>query len=190
MLTFYEMVTPEDQHVNISLGIVSMGENVFYRIIRPKGSNGKSGKGSYKDSYSGASEESNLDSAELPMVRNVSEKFEDKGLYTIQVYNRGSEPVQFSILSNPAKKLPKTNENIIELRSILDSIQASVKELENENYYARNIQATNISEAKRIKKTLNWLVLCPIFTFGIAVGKYMLARQLVRPKGKRFKGLF
>lgn len=186
IITFYEQVTPLDQHVTFSLSNTSQDSSIFYRILNPAKENSDSSY--FHDSE--VSQDSIMDASALPLIKSVNEKFEVAGVYTIQVYNRGDETIQFSIMSNTVKKLPKTNENIVELRSILDAIQAAVKDLESENFYARNVQNSNIAEAKRIKSTLNWLVLCPIFTFAIAGGKYVLARQLVRPKGKRFKGLF
>lgn len=194
--TFYEVVTKDDQYINLSLSLLSQDQDVFYRIFPPDLARSSS-KRLARD-FSGDSLEmdqstersADLDSFELPLVRNLVEKLEVPGVYVIQLYNRGSNEIKFSISSLSIKKMTKANEDITELRNLLNSLQGVVDVLGNENYYARNIQDSNIREAKRIRSTLNWLILMPIFTFVIAYLKYVLARQLVRPKGKRFKGLF
>lgn len=194
--TFYEIVTEDDQYVNLSLSLLSQDQDVFYRIFPPsltKSSNKRMAEDSSKDESEAAQstgDNTDFDSFEQPLVRNLVEKLEAPGVYVIQLYNRGSNEIKFSISSLSVKKMAKANEDITELRNLLNSLQGAVEALGNENYYARNIQASNIREAKRIRSTLNWLVLMPIFTFAIAYFKYVLARQLVRPKGKRFKGLF
>lgn len=192
--TFYEVVTEEDQYINLTLSLLSQDQDVFYRIFPP------SLTGSHPDDFGESSKigesearstgDVDLNSFELPLARNLVERLESPGIYVIQLYNRGSNEIKFSISSLSIKKMVKANEDITELRNLLNSLQGAVETLGNENYYARNIQASNIKEAKRIRKTLNWLVLMPVFTFAIAYLKYIFARQLVRPKGKRFKGLF
>lgn len=193
--TFYEVVTEDDQYVNLSLSLLSQHQDVFYRIFPPSLSSPHPRDFENSSKIDGSevvnsTRDVDLDSFELPLTRNLVEKLETPGIYVIQLYNRGSNEIKFSISSLSVKKITKANEDITELRNLLNSLQGAVETLGNENYYARNIQASNIKEAKRIRSTLNWLVLMPIFTFAISYLKYVLARQLVRPKGKRFKGLF
>lgn len=188
VLTFYENVGEDDQYCDLFLSHITKSSNVYYRIIPPTSS-----KKARHDEYDSAESETVVadpESFELPLERNVNEKLEIPGLWTIQLYSRGNDVEKFSISSHQIKKVNKGDENILALRTALSSLQNAVEKLGNENYYAKNIQNTNIKEAERIKKTLGWLLLFPFITFGIAYVKYVLARQLVRPKGKRFKGLF
>lgn len=131
-----------------------------------------------------------LDSLELPLERSVSERLNKPGIWTIHIYNHGATDERFSVSMYSIMKINKGNEDVVALRTLLNQLQSSVEVLRNENYYAQNVQTKNTDEARRLNRTLNLLVLIPIAQFGIAYFKYVLARQLVRPKGKRFKGLF
>lgn len=186
LVTFYEEINPsEDAYSNLSLGLVSQSPDVFYRVIPPNNKRNRE-----------ISEETdveshvNLEEFEKPLERSFSSKLETPGIWTIQIYNRGDSLQRISVSAHTVKKINKGNEDITELRNLLNSIQTTVEELANENYYANNLQKGNILDAQRIKNTLNWLILVPFIAFGISWIKYAFARQLVRPKGKRFKGLF
>ncbi|KAM0680015.1 hypothetical protein GINT2_001701 [Glugoides intestinalis] len=187
ILTFYESVEEDDQYCDLFLSHITKSSNVYYRIIPPASTKKERLR---EDDNQSETEVADPEAFELPLERNVNEKLETPGLWTIQLYSRGNDVEKFSISSHQIKKVNKGDENILALRTALSSLQNAVEKLGNENYYAKHIQNTNIKEAERIKKTLGWLLLFPFITFGVAYAKYVLARQLVRPKGKRFKGLF
>lgn len=188
LVTFYEEInSTEDQYANLSIGLFSQTPDVYYRILPPSANK----KNIIGGEDSNASEvEPNIEEFEKPLERSFTSKLEMHGIWTIQIYNRGDSLQRFSISSHIIKKVTKGNEDVAELRNLLNSIQTAVEGLSNENYYASSIQSTNIRDAKGIKNTLNWLIFVPFISFGISWFKYVCARQLVRPKGKRFKGLF
>lgn len=190
LVTFFEMINPaEDQYGNFSLGLVSQSSAVFYRIIPPS-TNKKHAIDKDNSDTDLSESKPDLEEFEKPLERSFSTKLETPGLWTIQLYNRGDSVQRITISSHVVKKMNKGNEDVTELRNLLNSIQTAVEELANENYYANNIQKANIKDAERIKSTLNWLIFVPFMAFGISWFKYVCARQIVRPKGKRFKGLF
>lgn len=191
LLTFYEEINPqEDQFANLSIGLLSPASDVYYRIIPPTGKKNVIGGSEDSEDSENSLEKPDLEAFEKPLERGFSTKIEAPGVWTIQFYNKGSNPIRFSISSQVTKKVNKGNEDAAELRNLLGSIQSAVEALANENYYANNIQKINIKDAMNIKSTLTWLIIIPFAGFAIAWFKYVCARQLVRPKGKRFKGLF
>lgn len=184
---FFEQLGTDDLYINFSAGLISLGEDVFIKILTPEGNKNK--KIVNSESISFTLEESD-DVEENVLTRNYTKKFENQGLYVIQIYNRGKEDIKFSISSQPVKKLYKSNEDVTALRNILSSLQTSVGILGNENFYAKDIQAANMKELKRLNKILNYLFLYPISIVAFGLIKDYLARRLVRPTSKRFNGLF
>lgn len=192
-LTFYKHATDEEQYSELFLSRITQSNNLFFRVIPP------GGKGHHKraidaeDSYQiteTVEEQSDVESLELPLERNVTEKLEKSGIWTIQLHNRGGEMERFSISVHSVMKINKGNEDVVALRTLLNQLQNAVEILGNENHYAKNTQATNIKDAERLNWYLNLLAFLPFVTFLIAQLEGYLARQLVRPKGKRFRGLF
>lgn len=186
VMSMYEHVTLDHQHIDFAISPIAQNDNFFYRIVKPYSKKNETDK-EYGYSSSGE-EEDNVE--EMPLVRKISERFEKPGIYLIQIYNKGSEAVDYTIYTNQVKKIPKSNESVVELRNLIDSIHSAVKDLDNDNLFARKTNDTNMREANTFKRNLRILVIVPILTAVIAYVKYVFARNLVRPKGKRFKGLF
>lgn len=206
IITFVEEVTEEDKHVKLGLGILSNTADIFYRIIPPgehkepakKEKKREKAKKNHSNSedFSSFDEDTTINSDfdietfEKPLERNFFTTLEKKGLWHIQVYNKGSSLQKFSISSTATKVVNKGNEDVAELKNLLNSVQNEVENLLNENYYAKNALTQALLDSKNLRSTLNWLLIMPVLTFGIAYAKYYCSRQLVKPKGKRFKGLF
>lgn len=197
-VTYFEIITEEDQFANLSIGLVSKGEDVFYRIVPPGKDSKKRGfnkKMSLYDSDSMHDESTKEDSTDLsnyeyPLEKSVLTKLDIQGSYLIQIYNKGDEEVKYTISSNLIKKMAKPNEDVISLRDTLATLQSSIINLGTENQYSKSIQEKNIQDLARISRQLGLLILYPV---GIVLGGFLsnyLARQLVRPVGKRFRGLF
>lgn len=185
LVTFYEEVKEEDQYSDLLLSKISQTTDLYYRIIPPEG------KAKEISGESQTVEESvDVEAFELPLERNVNVKLEKPGLWTIQLYNRANDTEKYTISCHAVKKVVKGNEDITALRNVLNAMQNAVEALGNENYHSNHMQQHSIAEAELIKKRLKWLLALPFITVGISYGKGVLERQLVRPKGKRFKGLF
>lgn len=194
-LTFCKDVDDSMQYAELLISKASRTDGLFYRIISPDGSshiNHKRRPTDFNDSneMTYSEEYSDLEYNEKPLERDVRIKFESKGIWTVQVYNRSDELEKFSISIHSVLKSNKGNEDVIALRNALNQVQGAVETLGNENHFAQNIQQKNIEDASRLSRYLNWLIFSPIGTFLVVYAEGVFARQLVRPKGKRFKGLF
>ncbi|ELA41243.1 uncharacterized protein VICG_01732 [Vittaforma corneae ATCC 50505] len=192
-LTFCKHVTDDEQYSELFLSRISQSNNLFFRVVPPDGKRHHKKAIDVEDSYQATEsieEQVDVEGLELPLERNVTEKLDKGGVWTIQLHNRGNEMERFSISVHSVMKINKGNEDIIALRTLLNQLQNAVEILGNENHYAKNTQATNIKDAERLNWYLNLLAFLPFITFLIAQLEGYLARQLVRPKGKRFKGLF
>lgn len=191
---FNELVSADDMYINFSAGLISVGDNVFYKIHSPD-SQEKKRKNYFNmtDSENSMAQDDSFskdDDLDNILPRNLIKQFSTPGMYIIQIHNRGDEEVKFSINSYVVKKVSKGNDDVTALRNVLTLLQTAIGVLGNENYYAKDIQSNNIREVKRINKLINFLSIYPMVIVAFGFAKDYFARQLVRPVGKRFHGLF
>lgn len=177
-ITFREIMGADDQQLVLSLANLSKSPRMRFRIIAPQGAEHSSSEDESEDTFGDV------------LSSNMSRHYDTPGLYTIQISNPGRSSAEFQISSYVYKKVNDTNKDVVELRNLLYALQTTMDTLGNENYYLRSHQAQSISEARFVLRTMNWLILFPILTVLIGYLKYVFARQLVKPKGKRFRGLF
>lgn len=189
-IKFVENLTEDDQQVIFTLSNLSKDYNLRYKITPP--ANAKTVRSSESSSTFASTEDEDEDEDTFgdSLKGTINKSYSAAGTYQIQIHNAGKSPIEFSISSNVHKKVSTGDKDVMELRNLLNSLQTAIEDLGNENYFLKNHQVKSISEAKFITRSMNWLLLFPILTVVIGYFKYVLARQLVKPKGKRFKGLF
>lgn len=188
VVTFYEEITEDKQYSELSITRISQTGSLFYRIVPV----GKSARRIYDSELTDMdlTEQESNEGLEHPLERNVNERLETPGVWKIEVYNRGGEVERFAISMYPVMKIHKGNEDVQALRNILNQIQGVVDALGNENRYATTTQASNIKSAESLNFYLNLMCFLPFIVFLIAQLENSIARQMVRPKGKKFKWLF
>lgn len=190
ILTFHEDITEDKQYAELTLSRISQTPDLFYRIVPPKGAT-KSRKKAYDEDFEMTEQDTgDSEGLEFPLERNINERLEKKGLWTVEVFNRGEATEKFSISIHSVMKMNKGNEDVMALRSLLNQVQNAVDALGNENHYAQNVQAANLKSAMNMNFYLNLMCLLPFLIFLIAQLESSLARQLVRPRGQKFKWLF
>lgn len=187
-ITFREVVTPEDQQMALILSNLSKDPHLRYRITTPvsKDDTKKDSEASEEES----STNNSFDSFGNALPTAFNKYYTTPGTYQIVLHNSGRKEIEFQITLYVYKKINDTNKDVTELRNLLNNLQTAMDTLGSENYYLRNRQAKNIKEVKFISKSMNWLVFFPLMTLLIGYLKYLFCRQMVKPKGKRFKGLF
>ncbi|KAI5169316.1 hypothetical protein PAEPH01_0608 [Pancytospora epiphaga] len=185
ILTFTEVMTEGDQQITISLSNLKKDGALRYRILEPTGE--KHRNSAEEESYTSSNESEDQFGT---FLTSSSKTFTKVGTYKIQILNKSRHPSEFQISSYIYKKINETNKDVVELRNLLYSLQTAMDTLGNENYYLRTHLTNNLNEAKFIRKSMKWLIAFPIATMLIGYGKYLLSKQLVKPKGKRFRGMF
>lgn len=178
-ITFTEHMGVDDQQLVISLTNLSKSPRMRFRIVTPSGADRSSSERDDSEDVFGD-----------VLASSINRHYDTPGLYTIEVSNPGRTSAEFQISSYVYKKVNDTNKDVVELRNLLYSLQTTMDTLGNENYYLRTHQAQSMAEARFVLRTMNWLILFPILTILIGYLRYVFARQLVKPKGKRFRGLF
>jgi len=179
LLTFYEEISEDKQYSELTITRLTQADTLYYRIIPER-----------RDADDTSLDSDEMDVLEHPLERNVNERLERPGLWKIEVYNRGDEVEKFAISIYSVMKMQKGNEDVQALRNLLTQVQATVETLRNENQYANTTQAANTKSAEKLNFYLNLMCLLPFLVFLIAQVESSLARQIVRPKMKRFKWLF
>lgn len=179
---FIEEVTPEDQQMVLSLTNLTKDPHLRFKITTPSGP-----ADSNEDSEI---LEGSLDSFGESLKSNFTKYYTATGKYQIILHNSGDTGIEYQVSSYVYKKVNDSNKDVQELRNLLNSLQSTMDTLGNENYYLRMRQNRSIEEAKFIRRAMSWLILFPLCTMLVGYAKYVFAKQMVKPKGKRFKGLF
>lgn len=187
-ISFTHEVLEADQQWSIGLTNLTKDRNLVYKIVTPDGLHSSRRNSESSEMYNSGSDASTSDDGErLTSVRKV---FYKPGTYSIEVHNTGRDTSEFQISSYTYKKVNETNKDVLELRNLLYALQNTMDTLGNENYYLQTHQKKNLEDARALRRSMNWLILFPVLTVLVGYLKYFLSRQMVKPKGKRFKGLF
>lgn len=192
-IEFVEKLGADDQKLVLVISNLSKAPGLRMKITAPKAEPAKKKMKKMKSMSFSESSEPNTDSEDLfgeTVADSVNKSFTVPGKYQISIHNSEKTEIEFSIASYVHKKINETNKDVLELRNTLYSLQTAMESLGNENYFLRNYHAKNIAEANFIESVLKWLFLFPLITILIGYLRQVFAEQLVKPKGKRFKGLF
>lgn len=182
LLTFEETIGPDDQELVIYVHNLGKAEGLRYRLTLPQLGGNESTSSSYL--------ESSEDTVGTPLADVFNNKYTESGYYKIEIMNVSSSTLEVAVGLNKFTKINESNKDLLELRSILTSLQDVMTILSDENYYLKTALLKNLSVAKFNSWMLNLLFVSALLTFAIAYLKFVLARQLVRPKSKRFGSLF
>lgn len=179
---FVEEIKPEDQQMVLSLTNLNKDRHLRFKVVAPSGATESNDESEIP--------EGSLDALGEALNSSFTKYYTAPGRYQIILHNSGDEDIEYQISSYVYKKVNDSNKDVLELRNLLNSLESAMDTLGNENYYLRRRQNRSIAEARFIRKAMSWLILFPLCTMLVGYAKYVCAKQMVKPKGKRFKGLF
>jgi len=139
------------------------------------------------------SDDDNYDSDDeigIPIAESLKRKFEKEGAYEVTLYNSGRTDVEFRIVNMTYKKVVEMDKDLEALKHAVSLLQESIEALKTQHYYLNQETHRLYKERDSLIGSMNWLIIFPIATVLVGYLKYLISKQLVKPKGKRFKGLF
>ncbi|KAI5151569.1 hypothetical protein ENBRE01_2460 [Enteropsectra breve] len=189
-IVFEETIGNDDQQWIIEVSNLKKDTALRYKLTTPKEEAHKKQESDEEESSEPYYDSEANTSLGVQLKESLNKKFITKGMYRLELFNTSSRDLELSIHSDLMKNIADVNKDIRELRNVTAQAQQSMNRLANENYYLRSNQAQHIRVAESLNFLLNWLLCAPVLVVLISYGKYLLARQIVKPKGKRWKGLF
>lgn len=193
-IKFYEDLTADDHSMTLVISTAEKSSGLRYSIKLPTGAiDNSNDEDESDDDYE---DESDVKDKPLELVGKelppyfYKEYSKHIGKYVIVIVNPTDKVQKFEIVSRVFKKTNETDQDLVSLRNAISSIKDVGDKIERQNNLLRQCQYKNMKAARSIKSTLRWLLILPILNVVVGYAKYVFTKQIVKPKGKRFKGLF